>query len=156
MGVDMKKKRFQIIILLIGLMIITAGCSSKETMGEPPPSGTENGVPADRTLLPVYSTRHIYGGILSMLAAAYELPDMEIDKQSLYDGIYAMSDNWFAVMDVDGDGREELIISYSTSSMAGMFEIVYCELSVRMSKKQKSEKTRKKPPNSEKHWASQN
>lgn len=91
-----------------------------------------------------------------MLAAAYELPDMEIDKQSLYDGIYAMSDNWFAVMDVDGDGREELIISYSTSSMAGMFEIVYCELSVRMSKKQKSEKTRKKPPNSEKHWASQN
>lgn len=79
----------------------------------------------DRTLLPVYRTRHIYGGILSMLAAAYELPDMEIDKQSLYDGIYAMSDNWFAVMDVDGDGREELIISYSTSSMAGMFEIVY-------------------------------
>lgn len=86
------------------------------------PSQTEK---ADRSLLPVYRTRQVYGGILSMLAAAYELPDMEIEKQDLYDGIYSMSDNRFAVTDIDGDGREELIISYSTASMAGMFEIVY-------------------------------
>lgn len=86
------------------------------------PSQTEN---ADRSLLPVYRIRHVYGGILSMLAAAYELPDLEIEKEDLYDGTYLMSDNRFAVTDVDGDGREELIILYSTACMAGMFGVIY-------------------------------
>ena len=34
-------------------------------------------------------------------------------------------DNRFAVTDIDNDGREELLISYSTASMAGMFLAVY-------------------------------
>lgn len=80
---------------------------------------------ADHALLPVYRIRHEYGGILSRLTAAYELPDMELDTQGLFDGTYSVSDNRFAVVDVDGDSREELIISYATASMAGMFEIVY-------------------------------
>lgn len=80
---------------------------------------------ADRGMMPIYRTRHAYGGILSMLAAAYELPDMEIEKQGLYDGTHSMSNNKFALADIDGDSREELIISYTTASMAGMFEVVY-------------------------------
>lgn len=33
--------------------------------------------------------------------------------------------NYFAVFDIDGDGREELLIQYTTASMAGMREAVY-------------------------------
>ena len=80
---------------------------------------------ADHALLPVYRTRHEYGGILSRLTAAYELPDMELDTQDLFEGTYSVSDNKFAVVDVDGDSIEELIITYTTASMAGMFGIVY-------------------------------
>lgn len=36
-----------------------------------------------------------------------------------------ISDNTFAVYDVDGDGEDELIIKYTSSSMAGMIEAVY-------------------------------
>jgi len=42
-----------------------------------------------------------------------------------YDGFYPLSDNKFAVIDVDKDGKEELIICFITSSMAGMREVVY-------------------------------
>lgn len=69
--------------------------------------------------------RHYYGGVLSQLIAAWQLPDMEIDTSSLEDGFGEMRDNTFAVTDIDGDGREELIISYMNASMAGMFEMIY-------------------------------
>ena len=42
-----------------------------------------------------------------------------------YDGFYPLSDNRFAVFDVDKDGSEELILCFTTSSMAGMRETVY-------------------------------
>lgn len=94
----------------------------EESFGE---HGLTQAEGADPQLLPVCQTRHIYEGILSRLAAAYELPDMELDRQGLYEGSFSISDNQFAVADVDGDGREELIISYTTASMAGMLKIVY-------------------------------
>lgn len=33
--------------------------------------------------------------------------------------------NYFAVLDIDGDGREELLIQYTTASMGGMREAIY-------------------------------
>lgn len=42
-----------------------------------------------------------------------------------YDNYGSISDNQFAVYDVDRDGQEELIIIFSTSSMAGMLESMY-------------------------------
>lgn len=36
-----------------------------------------------------------------------------------------MSDNSYAILDVDGDGLEELLVVYTTSSMAGEFAAVY-------------------------------
>lgn len=42
-----------------------------------------------------------------------------------YDNFGSISDNQFAVCDVDRDGRDELIVLFSTSSMAGMLETVY-------------------------------
>lgn len=69
--------------------------------------------------------RHYYSGVLSELTAAWQLPDMEIDTSTLEDGYGEMRDNTFAVTDIDGDGREELILCYAYASMAGMFEVVY-------------------------------
>lgn len=42
-----------------------------------------------------------------------------------YHGFYPLLDNQFAVLDVDKDGEEELILCFTTSSTAGMREIVY-------------------------------
>lgn len=42
-----------------------------------------------------------------------------------FDGFYPMSDNKFAVFDVDKDGKEELILCITTTAMAGMREVVY-------------------------------
>ncbi len=69
--------------------------------------------------------RHYYGGILSQITAAWQLPDGELDISSLENGFGQMSDNRFAVADIDGDGREELIVCYTNASMAGMMEIIY-------------------------------
>lgn len=79
----------------------------------------------DAQALRTAQIRHYYGGVLSQLIAAWQLPDMEIDTSSLEEGYGEMRDNGFAVTDIDGDGREELIISYANASMAGMFEVIY-------------------------------
>lgn len=42
-----------------------------------------------------------------------------------FDNYGSISDNLFAVYDVDRDGRDELMVLFSTSSMAGMREAVY-------------------------------
>ena len=41
-----------------------------------------------------------------------------------YDG-WPMSDNRFALGDIDGDGSEELIVLYCTTSTSGHAEIIY-------------------------------
>lgn len=69
--------------------------------------------------------RHQYGGILSRIIAAWQLPDGELDTSSLNDGFGKMADNHFAVTDIDGDGREELIVRYTNACLAGMMEIIY-------------------------------
>lgn len=42
-----------------------------------------------------------------------------------FDGVTSLSDNKFAVYDVDKDGRKELLLCITATSMAGMREIVY-------------------------------
>lgn len=69
--------------------------------------------------------RHYYGGVLSQIIAARQLPDGELDISSLDAGFGEMRDNHFAVTDIDGDGREELFVSYVNATMAGMEEIIY-------------------------------
>ncbi len=72
--------------------------------------------------------RHYYSGILSQVMAAYRLPDMELGV-----GVWGedtldaeeMAKNCFAVADVDQDGREELLVRWTTTTTAGSFEAVY-------------------------------
>ncbi len=69
--------------------------------------------------------RHYYGGVLSQITGTWQLPDGELDTYALSEGFCKMRDNRFAVTDIDGDGREELIVVNGNASMAGMVEIVY-------------------------------
>lgn len=78
----------------------------------------------DDTAFEAAKIRHKYADVLSQLTCASSLPDMEA-IEPWYDLGYEMSDNQFAISDVDQDGREELVISYTTASMAGMFEVIY-------------------------------
>lgn len=60
--------------------------------------------------------------VLAQLSGALELPEIgQVD----YDYSGNLTENQYAIMDVDGDGREELVINYFTASMAGQFVAVY-------------------------------
>ena len=68
--------------------------------------------------------RHKYSGVLSQMTCALQLPEGDM-IEAPYDSNAEMMDNTYAITDIDGDGYEELIINYSTASMAGMFAAIY-------------------------------
>ncbi len=64
----------------------------------------------------------------AQVMAVYQLPDMELGvgvwgKDTLDAG--EMAENCFAVADVDQDGREELLVRWTTTTTAGSLEVVY-------------------------------
>lgn len=61
-----------------------------------------------------------FADVLEGICRDHVLPD----GQELEDG-NDMTQNYFAVYDVDADGRDELIISYTMTSMAEMFALIY-------------------------------
>lgn len=62
-----------------------------------------------------------YGAALEALLEQHVFPD---GTDAGFDGITPMEDSKFAVYDVDGDGKEELLILYTSASMAGMKGLV--------------------------------
>ena len=73
--------------------------------------------------------RSLYAQILKTLLDENRLPD-DLNDPGGYIGTVeereAMAENQFAVCDVDGDGREELVIQYLTANMvAGMRALIY-------------------------------
>lgn len=66
--------------------------------------------------------REAYGSVLGTLYKTYTLPD---GTNLGYDEIRELSLNNFAIYDLDQDGKEELIITWTTTYMAGMAGIVY-------------------------------
>lgn len=66
--------------------------------------------------------REAYSSVLETLYKTYTLPD---GTNLGYDEIRDLSLNYFAIYDLDQDGKEELIITWTTTYMAGMTGIVY-------------------------------
>lgn len=65
--------------------------------------------------------RHYYADILSGLVCGYQWPDgSQIDS---VDG--DMGENQYSIVDIDGDGKEELLICFTNTYMAAMVERVY-------------------------------
>lgn len=121
------KKRISVGLWFLISVMAFAGCAAKDARDakeETVPEETEEAADECSKELETAKIRHYYSGVLSELICTMRLPDMELE-QPLEGFDYTMSDNQFAVADIDGDGREELIISYSTASMAGMFEAAY-------------------------------
>lgn len=80
---------------------------------------------APETLPPVEGSdaqRKAYRDALQFLYTNYALPG---GYEVGYDGISELSDNKFAIYDVDGDSSQELIIQYSTTSIAGNTCAIY-------------------------------
>lgn len=97
---------------------------------DPSEDGLSEASPSDATdtaspdALAAAQIRHQYGEILSQLAETYQLPEGDTVENPSDSGL-EMSDNTYAILDIDGDGLEELAIYYSTASMAGMFQVIY-------------------------------
>lgn len=70
----------------------------------------------------VAETRVAYKQALLTILNELKLPD---GTELYYDEFYEFSQNKFAIHDVDGDGREELILSYVTTVMAGQGKYVF-------------------------------
>lgn len=89
----------------------------------------EKAVPAETLQeLGQAKTRHYYSGILSQVMAAWRLPDMELSVGTSADDTLdaeEMAKNCFAIADVDQDGREELLVRWTTTITAGSLEAVY-------------------------------
>lgn len=93
-----------------------------DDIAEPTPADTTDAASPDA--LTAAQIRHQYGEVLSQLAETYQLPEGDAVDNPSVSGL-EMSDNTYAILDIDGDGLEELTISYSTASMAGMFQAIY-------------------------------
>lgn len=68
------------------------------------------------------SMKAAYVSILEEIYYNHTFPDGE--DYGFFDSSH-ISDNKFAVCDIDQDGKDELIIQYTTTYMAGMVELIY-------------------------------
>lgn len=105
----------RLIWTLLALTLVLPGVTACGTAPQPaePPASDQAASPetaAFRAALERFETEHL-------------LPD---GSDSAYDESFGpLSDNRFAVYDVDGDGADELIFSYTTAPEAGKLELVY-------------------------------
>ena len=103
----------------------TGGKDSNVYMEKGPEAGAKEGWGEKRQdkTLPTAQIRNKYAAILLEFIYEYSLPDMEVLIP--IDDDYNILNNHYAITDIDCDGREELIISYTETGMAGMFEAIY-------------------------------
>lgn len=117
----------QLFICICAAAFFLAGCGAKgkaeeetETVGKTPGAEDEAETPAD-TAADKEAALLAYMQVLDVLAAEHRLPGgMELGT----DGIYE-DDNQYAIYDVDGDGKEELLIRYTSTYTAGMTAAIY-------------------------------
>lgn len=64
-----------------------------------------------------------YAAALKGICVDRVLPDGQ--ELSFDDTLFEMAENQFAVFDIDSDGEKELLLTYTTTDMAGMMELIY-------------------------------
>ena len=92
---------------------------SEEEPPAPAPQPEPEPEPAPEPLTepePARTARQAYADALNTLLHDHVFPDGRADG---FEESYSMADNRFAVCDVDGDGREELVLEYVSTCMAG-------------------------------------
>lgn len=123
-------KRVFALFFLLCLLSSLAACaeSAQDAPDVPPDAAGEKAPPADTDAAansgaaPDEARRAAFAGVLRAAHDRRPLPD----GTELYgDDTESIEGNLFSVHDVDGDGREELILLWQNTSMAGQAEIVY-------------------------------
>lgn len=132
-------------VLALTLLLCLAGCAAAPAVGEsaspspaipdsPEPSPTTAATPTPSAPTPAPSAPAedpmllCYERVLRGLKEDLVYPDGEPLPFDTESGIWKPEDlakNQYAIADVDGDGKEELIFHFSTCAMAGMAESVY-------------------------------
>lgn len=121
---EIRMKKYWLAILL-GASVLAAGCKSNTDTKSTAETtdAADSGETTDTTDAGALSDagKSAYRSVLEDIYYNQQFPNgLELD----YDGT-DMSQNQFGVCDVDGDGREELVISYITASEAGHAFLVY-------------------------------
>ncbi len=120
-------KRLLLILMAAAMVMGCAACapndSSKEGDVASDDSMTQNeskdgSEPGDEA-----KVIEAYREALTVFCDEHKYPDGT--EYEYYDDFGDMSENKFAVIDIDIDGTDELIISFTTSPVAGMFEGIY-------------------------------
>lgn len=116
-------------IAAVALCVGMIGCGKKETSESEDTPSAETSAEAekeDEQLDINPQAREAYAAALNAIFSQNIWPDgKEIDGE--YTSYHAgdLSENKFAVCDVDNDGEDELILHVTTATMAGMFESIY-------------------------------
>lgn len=129
-------KSMKLIALILVFAMLLCGCGqlipAKTTAptGEATEPAPETAPTAETAPTPVALTQtqrnemlDAFRFLLEQLCVEHVWPDgTDLEFDSSFGSI---EDNNFALADVDGDGAEELIVTYSTTYMAGMVAIIY-------------------------------
>ncbi len=131
----MKIKKYGLLILLLLLITNVTACASKKTDEESTNlqeetkenmvGNTKNSEAVEENVeedAEAKAAKDCFQSVLNDFYHNHTFPDgLAIDLEENGD----LSENKFAVTDIDGDGKEELILSYTNGAMAGMTEIIY-------------------------------
>lgn len=117
-------------IFLSGLLLGSLSACSPSNRGtfSPPPGQASDPDPAAGTEPVSGDARSAYAALLRQLRETQTLPDgTELECLRDGDGVHmeSLEMNTFALFDVDGNGREELILNWVNAGLANMTELVY-------------------------------
>ena len=125
----MKKARYIVCAVMAAAMLLAAaGCQGGEAPAEPVNAAEPTAEPAEATAEQgeyAAKAEAAYKDAIEKLMTDKVFPDGE-ETGFEEDGSFGdMEANKYAIADVDGDGKEELIISFTTAPVAGQAERVY-------------------------------
>lgn len=109
---ECKMKKIISVLIALALCMALSACGKKDS-ADPSNAAQDAGAAAPSS---VVIARRAYADALTQLMDKHIFPD---GKKAAHDVSYDMAQNKFAVYDIDGDGREELIILYTTTHTDG-------------------------------------
>lgn len=112
------KKR--LLVCVLGLSIALAGCGSADKADKEPETVRDEATETQQATISAEALS-AYEAALTTLYNEHVLPDGS--DNGYYEG--DETGNNFLIYDIDGDGRKELTINYTTTYMAGMVAAIY-------------------------------
>lgn len=124
------KKRIFAAAIAASLVILLAACapqsgSNSDTATQTPSESTLQTEAVTEPVSQEDSARDAFQQALQTIHDQLTLPGLPYEQKIELFTPGTIEDEQFAVMDVDGDGEEELLVSVSNTYVAGMCEVIY-------------------------------